>query len=277
MQLLVGHLGLGEQHVHVAGHPAGDRVDRVVDLGAARDQQVDQLAQRVLGLGDREAVAGHDDHPVGVAEHDRDVLGAGRLHRPVGGLAAAERRAALERAEQDVGHRAAHGLGHQQGEERAGRADERAGHQQQRVGQHVAARGDGQAGERVEQRDDDRHVGAADRQHQEYADQQAEQRDARCPATSRARATSSTESTTAAMKPPPKRTGKPGMITGREVISSCSLAKVTIEPANETEPTRIVNAVATRVNFSTSTGVGARRSRAARAARPARPRRRRRR
>ena len=42
------------------------------------------------------------------------------------------------------------------------------------------------------------------------------------------------------------------MITGREVISSWSLAKVTIEPAKETEPTRIVNAVATRVNFSTS-------------------------
>ena len=42
------------------------------------------------------------------------------------------------------------------------------------------------------------------------------------------------------------------MITGREVISSCSLAKVTIEPAKETEPTRIVNAVATSANFSTS-------------------------
>ena len=62
-----------------------------------------------------------------------------------------------------------------------------------------------------------------------------------------------TESTIAATKPPPNRIGKPGMITGREVISSWSLAKVTIEPANETEPTRIVNAVATRVNSWTST------------------------
>ncbi len=42
------------------------------------------------------------------------------------------------------------------------------------------------------------------------------------------------------------------MTTGRDVIRSWSLAKVTIEPANETEPTRIVNAVATRVNSWTS-------------------------
>ena len=68
----------------------------------------------------------------------------------------------------------------------------------------------------------------------------------------RARSTIRTESTIAATKPPPKRTGRPGKITGREVISSWSLAKVTTEPAKETEPTRIVNAVATSANFSTS-------------------------
>ena len=77
-ELLVGHLRLGEQHVHVAGHPAGDRVDRVVDLDAALAEHVDQVAQGVLGLGDREAVAGHDDDLVRVAEQDRDVLGARR-------------------------------------------------------------------------------------------------------------------------------------------------------------------------------------------------------
>ena len=54
------------------------------------------------------------------------------------------------------------------------------------------------------------------------------------------------------MKPPPKRIGSPGKITGREVIRSWSLAKVMIEPANDTEPTRIVNAVATSVNSWTS-------------------------
>ena len=33
----------------------------------------------------------------------------------------------------------------------------------------------------------------------------------------------------------PKTTGSPGKTTGREVISSCSLAKVTAEPENDTE------------------------------------------
>ena len=32
--LVVGHVGFGQQHVHVAGHAAGDRMDRVLDLDA---------------------------------------------------------------------------------------------------------------------------------------------------------------------------------------------------------------------------------------------------
>ncbi len=43
------------------------------------------------------------------------------------------------------------------------------------------------------------------------------------------------------------RTGSPGKITGRVVISSCSLAKVTIDPEKLTAPTTIVNAVAHKV------------------------------
>ena len=54
------------------------------------------------------------------------------------------------------------------------------------------------------------------------------------------------ESTSAAIRAPPNTTGSPGKITGRDVISSWSLAKVMMEPANETEPTRIVKAVAIR-------------------------------
>ena len=209
-------------------------------------EHVDQLAQGVLGLGDGEPVAGHDDHPVGVAEQDRDVLRAGRAHRPVADASpAAERRAALERAEQDVGHRAAHRRGHQPGQERAGGADQGAGDQQQRVVQHVAAGGDGQAGEGVEQRDHDRYVGAADRQHQQHARPAAPtQREQRCrPSTAgvgRRSPTASADGAPAA--PPPNSDRQPGKTTGRVVISSCSLAKVTSEPAKETEPTRIVNA-----------------------------------
>ncbi len=117
------------------------------------------------------------------------------------------------------------------------------------VGQHVAAGGDGQAGERVEQRDHDRYVGAADRQHQQHADQQAEQRRARCRPTSRGSSTSMhRRARRAPSSAAPKTIGSPGKTTGREVIRSCSLAKVTIEPAKETAPTTIVNAVAARLN-----------------------------
>ena len=35
---VVGHLGLGEQHVHVPGQAAGDRVDAEPDVDAARAQ-----------------------------------------------------------------------------------------------------------------------------------------------------------------------------------------------------------------------------------------------
>ena len=72
------------------------------------------------------------------------------------------------------------------------------------------------------------------------------------PSVRSASCTWSTVRTIAPRIPAPKTIGRPGKITGREVISSCSLAKVTIEPAKETEPTRIVKAVANSVKFPTS-------------------------
>src|SRR3712207_9519347 len=64
-----------------------------------------------------------------------DVLRTRRLHRTVGGLARTERGPALERTEEDVGDRAAHGLGHEQRQERARGADERAADEQHHVRQ----------------------------------------------------------------------------------------------------------------------------------------------
>ena len=190
-------------------------------------EHVDKLAQGVLRLRHRQPVARHDDHPVGVAEQDRDVLGSGRPHRPVGGLAAAQRRAALEGAEQDVDDRAAHGLRHQPGQQRSGGTDERARDQQQGVAEHVAAGRHRQAGERVQQRDHDRHVGTADGQHEQHAERQPEQAQHDAHPQDRVGDQIATESATAARSEPPKATGSPGKITGRVVISSCSLAKVT--------------------------------------------------
>ncbi len=57
-----------------------------------------------------------------------------------------------------------------------------------------------------------------------------------------------TASATPATNATPKATGRPGKTTGAEVISSWSLAKVTMEPAKDTEPTKTVNPVAARSN-----------------------------
>jgi hypothetical protein len=51
---------------------------------------------------------------------------------------------------------------------------------------------------------------------------------------------------TAASKPSPYKIGYPRNTTGLVVINSCSLRKVTTEPAKLTEPTTIVKAVAIR-------------------------------
>ena len=65
-------------------------------------------------------------------------------------------------------------------------------------------------------------------------------------------ATSTPDSTSPPSSEPAKTTARPGKTTGREVISSWSLANVITEPAKDTEPTKIVNAVATRMNQPTS-------------------------
>ena len=61
-----------------------------------------------------------------------------------------------------------------------------------------------------------------------------------------------TDRATPAMIDPPNRIGSPGNNTGRLVISSCSFAKVTIEPEKLTVPTRMVNAVAIRLKVGVS-------------------------
>src|SRR4029450_13021422 len=73
---LVGHVGLGEQYVHMTGHPAGNRVDGVADVDAAAGEHHGQLVHGVLGLGGGQAVAGHDDDPAGGGELDSRVRDA---------------------------------------------------------------------------------------------------------------------------------------------------------------------------------------------------------
>ena len=143
-----------------------------------RLEQLGQLADGVLGLGHGEAVARDDDHRLRVGQLDRDVVGADLADGAAGAGGRAGRLvAATEPADHDVHDRAVHGVGHQLGQDRAGRADEGAGDDEDRVAEHEAGHRRRRAGERVEQADDDRHVGAADRQDHRDPEDQAGQHD----------------------------------------------------------------------------------------------------
>ena len=149
----------------MARHPPGHGMDGVPDVDAPLLEHLGELADGVLGLGDGEAVARDDDDAAGVGQLDRDVVGADgadRAARAAGGPDLAF--AAPEAADHDVQDRAVHRVGHELGEDGAGRADERARDDQDRVLEHEAGHRHRRAGEGVEERDHDRHVGPADRQ-----------------------------------------------------------------------------------------------------------------
>src|SRR5439155_227649 len=79
-----------------------------------------------------------------------------------------------ERATEGVGERAAHGVAHQLGQQRAGCTDQRPRDDEGEVVQRETARRDGKTRARVEERDDHRHVCAADRQHKRHPEDQRE-------------------------------------------------------------------------------------------------------
>ena len=157
------------------GHAAGDWMDGVLDVHPAPLEHVGQLARCVLRLRDRQAVAGDDDHALRVGEQGAEVLGRGRAHAAALRSAAGGGGAGVDlpkRPEQDVAQRASHGVAHQFGQQRARRADKGARDDEGEVVEGEPAGGDGKAGTGVEQRDDHRHVGAADGEHESDAKDQ---------------------------------------------------------------------------------------------------------
>ena len=80
--LIVGHVGFGQEHVHVARHAARDRVDGVLHLDAFLFELVGHLAQRVLGLRHRHAVARHDDDLAGVLQDVGGIVRRALLDGP---------------------------------------------------------------------------------------------------------------------------------------------------------------------------------------------------
>ncbi|MNS82506.1 hypothetical protein D3C72_1162530 [compost metagenome] len=179
--LIVRHIGLGQQDVHVARHPARDGVDGVLHLDALFLQLVGHFAQRVLGLGHGHAVAGDDDDLGGVLHDEGGVLGRALLDgagldpaRAAGccGITAAEA------AQDDADEAAVHALAHDVAEDGARRADQGAGDDQGDVLQREAQGRRSPAGIGVQHRHHDGHVCAADGDDQGRAENERNGEDA---------------------------------------------------------------------------------------------------
>ncbi len=146
-------------------------MDGVRNVDAACFEQVRQLPNAVLRLGDSQAVARDDDDLAGVGELDGRIvdrdLADRAAHARERGLRALFR---SEAADEDVGDGPVHGAGHQSGQNRTRGADQGAGNDQDDIADHEAGHRDGRAGEGVKQRYHDRHVGAADRKDHQHAE-----------------------------------------------------------------------------------------------------------
>ena len=155
-------------------HPPCDRVDRVLDLDVALLKLARQLADCVLGLRDGHSIAGNNHH----------LAREGHLNCRIGGARCADRAAVLastscasfsaaatKAAGDDARNRAVHRVSHQSRQDRARGADDHAGNDQRRVVERQSGGRRGEACEGVQQRDNNRHVGAADRQHDEESEQ----------------------------------------------------------------------------------------------------------
>ncbi|MPM54067.1 hypothetical protein SDC9_100840 [bioreactor metagenome] len=68
VKLLVRHVGLRQQHVHVPGHAAGDGMDGVTHFRTVRLKLVGQLADQVLCLRQGHSVSGNDDYRPGITQ-----------------------------------------------------------------------------------------------------------------------------------------------------------------------------------------------------------------
>mmetsp|Transcript_14374 Transcript_14374/g.18517 ORF Transcript_14374/g.18517 Transcript_14374/m.18517 type:complete len:253 (-) Transcript_14374:832-1590(-) len=133
---VVGHLGFGEQNVHVAWHPSGNRVDRVGNFNAFFLKLVAHLFQSVLGLRHRHAVARNDDHFRSVLHDEGRVFSRSTLERTLF-LAARSRRSivAAKAAQDDRDEAPVHAFTHDVGQDRTGGTHKRTNHNQEVVAQ----------------------------------------------------------------------------------------------------------------------------------------------
>ncbi len=157
----------------MAGHAAGDRMNRVLDGDAAVFEQLGQFAHGVLRLGGGESIAGNEDDAAGKGELHGGVVEIDLAHHAadVGGRLGND---GAESAEEDVGDGAVHRLAHQDGKNEAGEAVERAGDDEDVVAEDESGGGGGEAGVGIQQRHDDRHVRRADGNDQHNAEDEGD-------------------------------------------------------------------------------------------------------
>ena len=161
---VVGDVGLGEEDVHVAGETAGDGVDTEADVLAGAAEDVGELSNGVLGVGDGHTVAGDDEDVLSVPEVVSDTSGIDGEVGALGllGLGLLGGGALTEATGEDVHEGTVHGLAHDVGKNGTGGGDDGTGDDEDAVLHHEAGHGAGDAGEGVEHGDDDGHIGATD-------------------------------------------------------------------------------------------------------------------
>ncbi len=164
----------------MTGHTACNGVDGIPHVHSFSLEHVTHLAQCVLGLRDGHPIARHNDDLAGVLHDEGGVVSVAATHGALALGASGTGRAAAggaEAAKQDVEDRAVHPLAHHVRQDGARRANKRASDNEREVLDGEADAASRPPGVAVQHRDDDRHVGAADRQDQQEAERQGHQRD----------------------------------------------------------------------------------------------------
>src|SRR6185437_8422046 len=102
-EAVVGDVGFGEKHVHVAGHASGNGVNGEADVYALLGEAIVKFADFVLRLGDGHAVAGNDDDFAGGEQNGGGFFSAGAAHDAVFLHSATRGLDLAKGAEHDVG------------------------------------------------------------------------------------------------------------------------------------------------------------------------------
>ena len=155
----------------MTGHATGDRVDREGHFRAILLEQIAELTDDMLSLGHGHAVARDEHDRLRCLENEVCIVGDDRLDLALD-LGCLLGRA--EAGEQHVGQGPVHRLAHDVREDDAGGTNQRTGDNEQVVVDGEARSAGREARVAVQQRDDDGHVSAADRDDRHDAEQHRE-------------------------------------------------------------------------------------------------------